>query len=449
MTCFLHGFPASCRDRVKWAAGHLLHRAPDACPRAHGQVLRECEVCASCELLEVCGLQRGLALPLRAAAAATTIDAGRAAPAPTTAAPITTSTTATRTTPVSHDCAAEPAAASSGWPSAQREWCCLHHNVGCPSEFISTSTTTVSQPLGTATTSGSQTSTSASTTTTLSSTTTTSQTATSTSTSTTTTFDCSIQGLRSTGPLSDGRREHCCLHFARACPGQPLESGEIPHSFDCSMSSGGTRSRWSAEQTRWCCKWQKKGCPGASEGEASGLVDTDAGGGGGGGSGGKAPPPSPTSSGEAPSTTSERFDCHHGLSNWQMAWSFAKAEWCCRQHSLGCPSASAAATVGKATSAVVSLKKAKFFQRHFEKVRVPGAAVTLTSSPSASIAKAVYVGIAFTCITTFAALMVLIRRWGLLGISSGHLYTPLSEKDEDQGEAQARSRREPGPGPAE
>ena len=35
-------------------------------------------------------------------------------------------------------------------------------------------------------------------------------------------------------------------------------------------------------------------------------------------------------------TQAPKFDCEAALSNWRIAWSFEKKDWCCKKEAKGC-----------------------------------------------------------------------------------------------------------------
>eukprot|EP00443_Scrippsiella_acuminata_P038634 CAMPEP_0115318900 /NCGR_PEP_ID=MMETSP0270-20121206/79456_1 /TAXON_ID=71861 /ORGANISM="Scrippsiella trochoidea, Strain CCMP3099" /LENGTH=347 /DNA_ID=CAMNT_0002738511 /DNA_START=11 /DNA_END=1052 /DNA_ORIENTATION=+ len=255
MKCFLQGIPATCRSRVQWASEHKFNFAPDACSQAHALVLHECEVCSGCGLPELCGVHRSLALQQ---VVTTPLPQPATTPLPqpvttlsmlaTTTTPAPTTTPRTTSTSMAYDCTGNDQIARAVWSDEKREWCCLHHAKGCPVGLMPTATSTTSVPPSTTTTSQTQTtsittsetittSPSTSTTTSWTTTRTLTRTASTTTSSTSTAFDCATAALRAAtaaGALSPERQEWCCLHHARACPGQPLERGQIPHGYDCS-----------------------------------------------------------------------------------------------------------------------------------------------------------------------------------------------------------------------
>mmetsp|Transcript_118182 Transcript_118182/g.329591 ORF Transcript_118182/g.329591 Transcript_118182/m.329591 type:complete len:756 (+) Transcript_118182:59-2326(+) len=97
--CSAGGLATTCGARIRWAAAFKFPQEVNACPLAHGSVLKECPACAVCPL--------GLA---RCASQAEMLELAKHAP---------------------YKCGPEDGNAASGWSRDKRTWCCEHAGRGC------------------------------------------------------------------------------------------------------------------------------------------------------------------------------------------------------------------------------------------------------------------------------------------------------------------------------
>ena len=218
----------------------------------------------------------------------------------------------------------------SSWEAAQRAYCCRHDGIACVGTSTSTATPGSTLPLAAV-------------------------------------FDCDVEGHWSKEkqdwccehkalgcPLpadpaeewdctkgldnwevvfSEAKKQRCCRTHGVACPlgtstSTALEStrsrtttSTAPEStsqaalpavdvFDCHVD---VAERWSKEKHDWCCQHKELGCP-----LLAGHEDG----------------PAPATS---PEQLLEEFDCKEGFDNWELGFSEAKKEWCCRHHAIACP----------------------------------------------------------------------------------------------------------------
>mmetsp|Transcript_11684 Transcript_11684/g.22634 ORF Transcript_11684/g.22634 Transcript_11684/m.22634 type:complete len:477 (+) Transcript_11684:164-1594(+) len=89
--CIVKGEAASCQERIRWASANVYKHQSDACGLAHGLVLGECQICASC-LLDASGCNQTRA----------------------------------------YDCFAGLRNYEAGWSASKKQWCCARMGVACP-----------------------------------------------------------------------------------------------------------------------------------------------------------------------------------------------------------------------------------------------------------------------------------------------------------------------------
>jgi len=163
------------------------------------------------------------------------------------------------------------------------------------------------------------------------------------------------------------KREWCCTHKQIGCPGAPvtaLSVGDATASasrsaemslrgganaaaatlnYDCNAELDHWRTAWGTPKQEWCCANFQRGCPdggGAAPAEAAasrmaapGCTTT--------------PPPPVTQPAPLPppvtqpspgcsTTPVDDIDCDDGFATWEVSWSQAKKEFCCRSKGMGC-----------------------------------------------------------------------------------------------------------------
>lgn len=128
--------------------------------------------------------------------------------------------------------------------------------------------------------------------------------------------------------------QFCCDAYAVGCLSTQAPEAEVaPEAlFNCNPDRpGNSLARWSEEQVEYCCNNFQIGCdaPGSPESTeevpAARAAPAEA-----------APAPAEVQPAEAAAETGERFDCEADLLDWELMWSVAKQEWCCRHKGLGC-----------------------------------------------------------------------------------------------------------------
>jgi len=110
----------------------------------------------------------------------------------------------------------------------------------------------------------------------------------------------------------------CCSTFG-VCEPSPAPARAAAESWNCNPEvSGNAVDTWTAVQVRYCCHNFQLGCerePLSTSTPASR----------------RNPWPAASAIGGEP-----RFDCKTDLLEWELMWSVAKQEWCCRHAKLGC-----------------------------------------------------------------------------------------------------------------
>jgi len=100
--CVVGGQSATCLSRIKWARyNYPLKGHPDACPRAHDEILKQCSSCGKCTLSDS-GCETTSSLD-----------------------------DADDEVAESYDCTSQLRSPRSQWSSQKRLWCCAHKKVGC------------------------------------------------------------------------------------------------------------------------------------------------------------------------------------------------------------------------------------------------------------------------------------------------------------------------------
>jgi len=94
---------------------------------------------------------------------------------------------------------------------------------------------------------------------------------------------------------SEEKKAWCCQHGGRGCP---TTSSAL---FNCKAGASNWELGWATNKKLWCCKHERVGCYVAS------------------------------------TTASSDYDCLLQFSTWKEAWSEKKKEWCCKHRSRGCP----------------------------------------------------------------------------------------------------------------
>jgi len=332
-TCAVSDKSATCRALIQKAANKQFASSENACPLAHGMVLRTCPSCSACPL-SVADCKA-----VRPENASTTYDCeadyndwqtvwsvgqqawcclhvGRACPVTRTSS--TTSTTST------YDCTSGYYDWRKLWDGGKQAWCCLHALRGCPTTTTITTTpaptaTTVTQPPATLTT------------TTPGPTTTTPR---PTTTPRATTAIATTMLARTSAPslvpakvsATADCHNGCFLDGAsRTCRERiVLAAARVLDRPDpCAAASASVMQRCPACAS---CSMDASGCAALAQTVADGgTVDFPA------------AKRSPEGAGHArPSTTTQYYDCDAGFSMWDVAWSLAKKRWCCSSAGKAC-----------------------------------------------------------------------------------------------------------------
>jgi len=120
------------------------------------------------------------------------------------------------------------------------------------------------------------------------------------------------------------KMQFCCVTYGVSCLHTRAPTARVVQEalYNCNPGSpGNSLDTWLDPQAEYCCNNFQVGC------DAPGSP---------------APPaPVATSVPTAPPTTTTsqrgaRFDCQADLLDWELMWSVAKQEWCCRHEQLGC-----------------------------------------------------------------------------------------------------------------
>mmetsp|Transcript_71990 Transcript_71990/g.181994 ORF Transcript_71990/g.181994 Transcript_71990/m.181994 type:complete len:1187 (-) Transcript_71990:14-3574(-) len=279
--CFVSNVAASCRKRIQWLMSHDDADRHNPCEHARHTVLDQCAACSRCDVDDACPAVGSVGS-------------------------------------VAYHCKPGPGNEEHAWPDAKRDWCCKHHNHGCPSTVTTTTTRSYDctkdvkhwqtkwdrakriwcckeSRIG----------------------------------CTACDANCALQGFTaSCRARITWLQTHDFSELERACESaRTVVLDQCQSCSECSVDdacpSNTTRSTfeaedceedfadwertWSHAKKQWCCEAVKKGCPKST----TTLV----------------------------TTSSAAFDCQEGLSKWSTKWSLVKRAWCCVNERLGCPKA--------------------------------------------------------------------------------------------------------------
>lgn len=104
----------------------------------------------------------------------------------------------------------------------------------------------------------------------------------------------------------------CCQRGYLGCAAaQAAALAPAMESYDCQSGLDTWEDTWTYAQAMWCCRHRGVGCPDGAPATTSSTTTTT-------------------------TTTTMSYDCQDGLDRWMLAWSYAKASWCCEYQHLGC-----------------------------------------------------------------------------------------------------------------